>query len=86
MQLLTELTRRKGHAVVHEFSLECSESLVVYTVTNLRKCGEGVVSGERVLHDDRGAPVGVSPKRVTFPRKGWFLVAVAVTFVVSDGD
>jgi hypothetical protein len=86
LQLLTELTRRKGHAVVHEFSLECSESLVVYTVTNLRKCGEGVVSGERVLHDDRGAPVGVSPKRVTFPRKGWFLVAVAVTFVVSDGD
>ncbi|MCP3884140.1 MAG: hypothetical protein GY700_01440, partial [Propionibacteriaceae bacterium] len=88
LQLLMELTRRQGRAVVHEFNLEFPESLVVYTVTNLRKSksGEGVVSGEKVLHDVRGVPVSVSPTRVTFPRKGWFLVAVAVTFVVSDGD
>jgi hypothetical protein len=76
VQLLKELARSGSSAVIHELDLENNDKLVVYTVADIRKKGQGV-SAAKVLHDSRGIATGVTDARVEFPRKGWFLVAVS---------
>ncbi len=76
LQLLRELARTGGSAVIHELEVDNNDRVVVYTVTDIRKKGAGV-SAAKVLHDSRGQAAGVGTARVMFPREGWFLVAAS---------